>query len=73
MPISRKGVREILGDDDVIAKRPYSATCVCVQNSSSVYAISRKDFLNRLNYNNTWSLLKSKNRDHADWSARRVT
>lgn len=60
------GVGEFFGDDDVIAKRPRSTTCVC-HSPGVLLAISKEHFLQRLSNTDITAYLKARN-ETKDWS-----
>mmetsp|Transcript_10120 Transcript_10120/g.19876 ORF Transcript_10120/g.19876 Transcript_10120/m.19876 type:complete len:554 (+) Transcript_10120:24-1685(+) len=61
------GIGEFFGDDDVIANRPRSTTCVCQSGAGTLLAISKEHFLQRLSNTDITSYLKFRN-ETKDWS-----
>jgi CRP-like cAMP-binding protein len=65
--IALLGFGEFFGDDDALADRPRSTTCVCHSTSGALIAISKDAFMQRLSDSRVADYLKARS-ESQDWS-----
>ena len=48
MKLAVVGFGQVIGDDDIIAERPYNSTITCIKNDSFMYLMPRADYIRLL-------------------------